>query len=646
MMTAEQLTIALIPLEEFNRIQDAQIEKFDKLQLIADMCRLNTFSSVKLAGSGHLGASFSAMDILVSLYFSELNTAEVGRESPGRDIYFSSKGHDAPAHYAVLAACGILPFDKLKRLRRLGGLDGHPDVRIPGIEANSGSLGMGISKAKGIDLGKRLSKNPGRTFVMTGDGELQEGQIWEALQTASHQRYSNIHVIVDYNKVQTDRLVKDIIDLRDLEEKFTTFGWHVQRCDGHNFLELDKVFGEFRKIQDKPKILIADTIKGKGISFMEHPQALAVGAGLYRWHAGAPDDDAFEKGYKELIEKINTQLHRLELAPLAVADIETRQKGRVRFKDTAEKIVQAYGQALVELGEKRKDIIVLDADLACDCGLRPFEDRFPERFIENGIAEQDMVSMAGGLALQGYLPVVNSFSVFLAARATEQIYNNATELSKIIYVCHFAGMIPAGPGKSHQGVRDISLFQSLPNMIILEPGNAGEAKMALEYCVERAKTNCMIRLTISPSPRRIELPVGYRFSFGKGAVLHEGKEAIIFAYGPVMLHEALIAAEVLSKDGLSLKVVNLPWLNRVDSDWLKVTIAGYKNVFILDNHFIRGGLGDFLINVACENHMTDKKRFFKFGLEEYPECGRPDEVLRYHKLDGRSLADRIKQFSD
>jgi len=556
------LEIKLIPEEEFHRIEKADIAKYEKLALLADMCRANALATVKRAGSGHLGSSFSSLDIVTFLYYSEMNTVELGIDHPDRDIYFSSKGHDAPGHYAVLYSLGIIPKDKFINLRRLGGTHGHPDVNVPGIEANSGSLGMGISKAKGMAVAKKMNGWGGRVFVMTGDGELQEGQIWESLQTAAHQNVTNIQVIIDFNKIQTDKTLNEIIDLGDLEKKFQIFGWHVERCDGHNFSQLEKIFQSFSLITDKPKVVIADTIKGKGVSFMEGPIALRDGKGIYKWHAGAPDDDSFEAGYKEIFERIDGRLNEFGFSPLTTELIEKRDKHRARLKDTAEKVVNAFGEALVELGAKRKDIVVLDADLSADCGLRPFENAFPERFVENGIAEQDMVSMAGGLALHGLLPIVNSFGVFLASRANEQIYNNATENSKIIYVCHYAGLIPAGPGKSHQSLRDISLFGALPNFVIIEPCNGVETKRALEWCVDNAEDNCMMRLVISPSPRTITLPEDYDFSFGKGAVLKEGKDAVLIAYGPVMLNEALSAAEMLAEQNFSLRVVNLPWLNR------------------------------------------------------------------------------------
>ena len=303
--------------------------------------------------------------------------------------------------------------------------------------------------------------------------------------------------------------------------------------------------------------------------------------------------------------------------------------------------INTVEEALVELGRRRKDIVVLDADLAADCGLRPFEEAFPERFIENGIAEQDMVSMAGGLALQGFLPIVNSFSVFLASRANEQIYTNATEKTKIIYVSHYAGLIPAGPGKSHQGLRDISLFGALPNCVTMEPCNAVETKIALDWCVEETEDNCMLRLAISPSPRTIILPEDYDFTFGRGCVLKDGKDAILFAYGPVMIHEALLASELLEKENFSLKVVNMPWLNRVDKDWFEDVAADCEAIFVLDNHAAVGGLGDYLLNTLISSRTLRYNIFQKFAVSSYPACGTPSETLKYHELDGESLASRI-----
>ncbi len=625
----------------------ADIDPNARLALLADMCRLNTLVAIKRAGSGHLGSSFSALDIFVHLLYEQLNVAELGFDHPERDVFFSSKGHDVPGLYAALHGLGVIPQEQLLRLRRLGGLDGHPDVGIPGIEANSGSLGMGISKGRGIAWAKWSLGLGGRVVVMTGDGELQEGQNWEALQAAAHEGLGSLWIVVDRNELQSDKLTEDIVSLGDLEEKLRAFGWDVRTCDGHDHQELREAFAAFREVEDRPNALIARTVKGKGVSFMERSAALAEGGGTYRWHAGAPGDEDFERARDELESRIGEKLAELDLGSLelvptpesrdnALYSVEGEpESGSPLQKTTGEYVVEAYGEALVELAGTNDRLVVLDADLASDCRVRAFELAFPDRFIECGIAEQDMVSTAAGLARHGFLPVVNSFASFLVSRANEQIYNQASEGSKVVYALHYAGLIPAGPGKSHQSLRDVSLLGALPNMTIVQPGNSDETRALLRWAVEDAEENVAIRLAIGPSPRRIELPARYEPTVGWGIGLRKGEDAVLLAYGPVLLHEALVAAERLSHDGIDLRVVNMPWLNSVDTDWLSVEIAPYQHVLVLEDHAPVGALGDALRRMLVGHEVT------VYGVEGWPACGTPEEALRFHQLDGASLADRI-----
>jgi transketolase len=333
---------------------------------------------------------------------------------------------------------------------------------------------------------------------------------------------------------------------------------------------------------------------------------------------------------------------------LAGEPLSQAAQERLLAPATDEYVSRAYGKALLEIGARRKDLVVLDADLSSDCKLRDFENAYPERFIENGIAEQDMVSMAGGLARKGLLPVVNSFASFLASRANEQIYNNASEKSKIIYGLHYAGLIPAGPGKSHQSLRDIALLSTLPNCTILQPCNADETRMAVEYSVFESTENCALRIIIGPSPRKIQLPEGYRLKLGRGAVLREGEQALMFAYGPVMLHEALLASELLSERGFGLKVIDMPWLNRIDEGWLLETLKPYELMFVLEDHAVRGGLGDHMtaLLAAHRSRPLASRRVEIFGVEGWPACGTPQEALHYHRLDGASLVERVLEASD
>ena len=639
--------LAFVGRESVDRVRVAGGDSEASLALLADICRLNALVAVKRAGSGHLGSSFSALDVVVHLLYSELNVAELGFEHPDRDVFFSSKGHDVPGLYAALYGLGVLPVERLARLRRLGGLDGHPDVGVPGIEANSGSLGMGISKGRGIAWAKRRAARGGVVIVMTGDGELQEGQNWEALQAAAHERMGRLWIVVDRNELQSDKPTEEILALGDLETKLRAFGWDVSTCDGHDHAALRAVFAGFREDGERPRALVADTIKGKGVSFMEHPAALALDGGTYRWHAGAPADEPFERARVELATRIEAGFAELGLAPPgyeplpAVEDArgfegepESGAGARVRPSVSDEYVVEAYGQELVALAEKHESLVVLDADLASDCRVRAFELAYPERFIECGIAEQDMVSTAAGLARHGFLPVVNSFASFLASRANEQIYNQAGEATKVVYALHYAGLIPAGPGKSHQSVRDVSLLGALPGMTIVQPANANETGALLRWAVAEAEGNVAIRLAIGPSPRRIEL--AGTLEPGRGRVLREGSDAILLAYGPVLLHEALLASELLAEDGFGLAVANMPWLNVVDADWLAYVTESQQRILVLEDHAPVGALGDTL-----RRELGSAQEVTVYGVEGWPACGTPEEALRHHGLDGASLADRI-----
>ena len=620
----------IINKDSFYEIQKSDIAQIDKLKIISEMCRYNTLVAVKNAGSGHLGSSYSALDILTYLYYAKMNITSEGLDSNHRDVFFSSKGHDVPGLYSILHSLGILTQNQLMKLRRLDGLDGHPEVHIPGIEANSGSLGMGISKGKGIAWAKTYLNYRGHVYVLIGDGELQEGQIYEAMQTVAHQKISNLTVIVDHNKYQTDKKVNDIISIQSLKKKFEAFGWYYDEFDGHNYEQIEEAFLKSEKIKTVPKILVANTIKGKGVKLFEPDE----NEKLYQWHSGAPNEEFFEEGCKELLDKIEKLNNDFNLKSLIIDEINLNKKNSSNVSN--EYVIDGYESELIRIGKRRNDVIIIDGDLAADCRVRKFENKFPDRFIENGIAEQDMVSMAGGLASQGLLPIVNSFASFLSSRPNEQIYNNATEKNKIIYAFHFAGIIPAGPGKSHQSIRDIALLSSLPNSTIFQPSNSREASLGLRYFVDDEEGVCILRMNIGPSPRIIKCPDKYRLKKGQGYILKDGQDIAIIAYGPVLLSEALLAREILENNSISAMVINMPWINCADHNWLNEQINKTKINFILDDHSVVGGLGDHIIS----SNQTEKQ-FKKIGLNTFPKCGNPAEVLKSHKLDGRSIAKTI-----
>lgn len=612
------MNIAWVPKPEIDRLLAVSSDPFQRAALLASACRINTLAAIMRAGSGHIGSSFSAMDIVVWLHLEALT---------GNAVYFSSKGHDAPGLYAVMTALGRLPFEKLHELRRLGGLPGHPDVGTPGIPTNTGSLGMGISKAKGMIHAARLDGIRRPVFVLTGDGELQEGQIWESLQGAATRGLGELTVIVDHNKIQSDTWVEKVAPLGDLEAKFRSFGWDVARVDGHDLPRIQTALDGFARNPDRPHVLIADTIKGRGVSFMEKTSA-AGEFEFYKFHSGAPTVDHFEAALVELEASANELLAACSAAPLQME----RDSVADRTPPAGQRVVPSYGRALVEAARRRPELVVLDADLMLDCGLIPFAEEFPDRFFECGIAEQDMVSQAGGLALSDKLPVVHSFACFLTPRANEQIYNNATEHTKIIYAGSLAGLVPGGPGHSHQSVRDIALLAQIPGLTLIEPSCETEAAAALDWAVDQNPQSTYIRLTSIPVDIPFELPASYQLEPGRGCVLREGTDAAIIAYGPVLLTEAWHAAGALAEQGVSVRLINLPWLNRVDADWLAAALAGVSKVVSLDNHYTVGGQGDRIAAAQLPVSLTTR------GLSDIPACGANPDVLRAHGLDRDSIA--------
>ncbi len=626
--------LSYVPAEVFDRLSGLDVSAEQRAAIFSALCRINVLYMVAKAGSGHLGTCFSSLDIMSWVYLEELRNIEDG--DGNCDIFFSSKGHDAPSQYAVLMARGLLDFGLIHQLRRLHGLPGHPHVETPYLHCNTGSLGMGISKAKGMAEANRLNGIDRKVFVMTGDGELQEGQIWESLSSAARRGLSEITAIVDHNKIQSDTWVRDVSPLGDLEAKFAGFGWYVARCDGHDFGALNATLRDLEAVTDKPKVLIADTIKGKGVSFME---STAIGPdGFYHYHSGAPTDDEYDRGLEELLESA-----RGILADAGIDDLPLQRSDRLvrRQHGKQERLVAAYSKALVEQAERDPSIVVLDADLILDCGLIPYQERFPDRYIQCGIAEQDMVSQAGGLALMGMTPIAHSFACFLSTRPNEQIYNNATENKKVIYVGSLAGLLPGGPGHSHQSVRDISTLGAVPKLILIEPCMEIEVTKTLEFCLNGTDQSSYLRLCSMGWQMPFTLPDDYEMIEGRGAVVRDGTDVVAIGYGPWLLSNAWHAAEHLADNsGVSLRVINLPWLNRIDGEWLREAIDGCGWVFALDNHYVHGGQGQMVLSKLAEMNCGGI-RAGQIGLTEIPECGGTAEVQKFHRLDSGSLADWI-----
>jgi transketolase len=366
---------------------------------------------------------------------------------------------------------------------------------------------------------------------------------------------------------------------------------------------------------------------------MEGP-ALKAGE-LYAYHSGAPTEDEYARGSRELLARA---ARLFEEAGLGTLSTMAGQRPARREPRVTENLVAAYRDALVAQADRHPRLMVLDADLVKDCGLVPFAQKYPDRFVECGIAEQDMVSMACGMARRGVLPIAHSFACFLSTRPNEQIYNQCSEGSKVIYVGSLAGLLPGGPGHSHQSVRDIAALASVPRLLLAEPCLEAEVHALVDYLVNAADESAYLRLVSIKWPVPFSYPDGQRLRPGTGWIVREGDDLVVFGYGPWLLANAWHAAEELERTtGLTTRLVDLPWLNRIDPAWLRDIVGRRRGVVTLDNHYVRGGQGEMIAAALAGLAVDPPPAVTPIGVTALPECGTNDEVLAHHGLDIASL---------
>jgi len=590
--------------------------KINDLNVNADMIRYNTIAMIINAQSGHIGASLSCIDILTVLYHRILKPT---------DYFILSKGHGVAGLYATLESINNINENDLLTFRKIHGLQGHSDMACPSISnvlsqsicSNTGSLGMGISKGKGYALASKENM----VYVLIGDGELQEGQNWEAIMSASRMKLDNLVIIVDNNRIQTEN---HTTDTDNLTKKFESFNCDVIECNGHNIIDLIPILTNIRnKKNRKPKVIIAHTIKGYGIRICEEMKF------PYRWHSGILNIEEYKIAATELLNKITI---KLKITGIILPEISYPLKIENEF--IIPSLKNSFSKWLLHVKDKYPNIVVLDADLKTDCGLNEYQKKYPNDFIEVGIAEQDMVSMAGSLEQAGRIPIVNSYTAFLTSRANEQIFNNASELSQIIYVGHLAGVLPSKAGKSHWGVRDISLLKAIPNFILFSPSSEDELIDGMDYLIGNQHANIYLRL--EHCNIRNELPINInKISYKKGNIITTGTDIVIIAYGPLMLSECLLAQKKLCSE-ISIKIINLPWLNKIDSEWLKETIGNINNVLCIENHSIYGGQSDEI------RKLLPDKNIHTIGIDWFGQSGDAKDILEYYWLDYKSIATKVK----
>ncbi|HWR15553.1 MAG TPA: transketolase [Terriglobales bacterium] len=549
------------------------------------------------AGSGHAGGTLSIMDITAALYLRVADLDPKDALWEGRDRIIWSTGHKAPSLYIGLAFAGACDKKDVALLRKLSSpFQGHPHwLKIPGAEVSSGSLGQGLSVGVGIALGARLNKKSYKTFVIMGDGEQQEGNIWEAVMEAAHYKLDNLVGIVDCNRLQIDGKVHDVMNVEPLDDKYKAFGWNVIRINGHDMRQVVDALEQAKALANgKPTVILADTIKGKGVSFMED---------IAGWHGKAPNQEELTKSLTELnlVGKIpvdelfaHAKAYQAEVDKKLDAKMPKFSRDYWWNKNVTMKVAMkptrmGFGQSLAENGDDDR-IVCLGLDISGSITISEFYSKNPERknrWLSMGIAEQSATAAAAGLAKEGKIAVFGTYGTFAAARNLDQLRVSVCYGNFNVMVAGAHGGVSVGPdGATHQALEDLFAMCALPNMSVVVPCDSVETKRATGYLLLEHVGPKYIRFAREATP--IVTNDKSPFVFGKANVIRFRKEAenfvdafetvlaseyknededlTIVACGP-MVPEAMRAAYILKKEfGFETRVINLHTMKPFDDE--------------------------------------------------------------------------------
>ena len=616
----------------------------EKLTKIANDLRIDIVLAIGEAGSGHPGGSLSCADIMTALYFGGVLEHDPADPEAPRDRFILAKGHAAPALYATLAHAGYFPREELMTLRKLGArLQGHPDSNlVPGVEVSTGSLGQGLSIASGLAAGLRLEGDDHTVFTLLGDGECQEGQVWEAAMFAAHQKLDNLVAIVDRNCLQIDGNTADVCDPGDLAAKFAAFGWETAEVDGHDIDALIDVLGKAKATRGgKPCAIIARTVKGKGVSFMENEAG---------WHGKAPNVLQLAKaladlGYSEenvtpgpvptVTFSDNVTVGTgpgVTFAPKLASAEQAEHKKATRA---------AYGVTLAELADEGMPIVAVEADLSGSTTTAKFASAKPEyanRLFNCGIAEQNMTDVAAGLSLAGNIAFTGSFAVFGTGRAYDQIRNTVCYSNLNVKIGPTHAGISVGPdGGSHQMLEDITLMRGLPNMRVLVPSDYATAAAAIRLA---ARTPGPVYIRMGRESVPCVYADGIELALGGSFALREGADATIVACG-LEVREAIIAADMLADEGIHVDLIDAYSVKPLDAQTIVASVRKTGCVVTAEEHSVIGGLGSAVAEALAQECPAPIE--FVGMRDEFGKSGSYAELSRHFNMDSTAIADAVKR---
>jgi len=649
----------------------------------AQEMRAYNMVAITAAGSGHTGGTLSIMDITAALYLKYIKHDPANPSWEDRDRVFWSVGHKAPAIYVALAEAGYFSLNDTVKLRKLwSGFEGHPNrLRLPGIELSAGSLGQGLGVAIGCALNAKLEKKDYRIYAILGDGELDEGSIWEAMMCASNYKLDNLTAIVDRNELQIDGPTKEVMSLESLLAKWKAFGWNTLEIDGHNMSRILSSLEEARKTKGKPTVIIAHTVKGKGVSFAENQ----VGYHGIAPKGGRSGKESLDQALKDIGDLQFTKEKVDNLLKIA-SDYQSKVDKKVEeslpkfsrnywwnsspsMQVKMEPTRNGFGRAIEELGQDEK-IVALGADITASIRMDKFYASHPERknrFFEIGIAEANMTLIASGLAKEGKIPFIGSYGVFVTGRNWDQLrttvcYNN---YNVKIADAH-AGISVGADGATHQALEDITNLYYLPNMHLTVPCDSIETEKST-HAIASINGPAVVRyareatpiVTTSDTPYRFAMANIIRYRGEKNNFISafetklssnyssEKEDLTLIACGP-MVAEAMRAAYILKEEyNIESRILNIHTLKPIDKKAI-IKAAEETGIIITCEEHQVGGFGNIISGVIAQN-----KKYFTplimdmIGVEDrFGESGAPWELTKVFGLTAENIAKRAKELHD
>jgi transketolase len=633
---------------------------FDKLKKLCQLIRYDILTSTTEAKSGHPTTSLSAVELMTTLFFSGFYHFDLKNPNNlANDRVIFSKGHATPLLYSLYQAAGVIPYQELMQLRKIkSNLEGHPTFRFKYADVATGSLGQGLSIGVGMALGMKLQKSPAKVFVLLGDSEMAEGQVWEAIQIASHYKLNNLIAIADINRLGQSTQTMLGWDLKTYAKRLEAFGWKtIIVDDGHN---LKKVYDAFKKATNstnltgstnstKPIMIIAKTIKGKGVSFLENKES---------WHGKPVPKDMLESALKEL-GKINFKVRASIKVPNLKFKIKNLKLNRnLKFQISNYQLGdlvatrKAYGQALSAIGNSNEKVVVLDAEVSNSTYSEKFAKKFPNKYFEMFIAEQNMISTALGLSKLGLIPFASTFAAFLT-RGFDQIRMAQYSAPNLKICGSHSGVSIGSDGPSQMGLEDISMFRSILKSTIFYPADA-VSTFKLTQIMANKNGLFYLRTTRMKTPviydekeefkvggSKLHLPAGRQ---GKASKVNKEKVLIIGA--GVTLHEALKAQKELAKQGIGTVVLDCYSVKPLDIQTISQLVSQIPNIVVVEDHYPTGGIGeavaDLIVNYPPAGGLKIKN-FIHLSVNKIPRSGSPEELLRFEEIDAQAIIKAVKK---